>query len=317
MPTLTLELLQQEIDYASANNDLAGAFEAYNIILDWLNRKGLAKSNPREYSQYLDYLMKLKFLALNYFDDVQDYSDLLKNYFSLSQEIPGFDLWAKLEAQLVSMRDVGARDIFKAKLRAALEKSDSLLIKRQKYNSADLPSKVSEWIKDFVINLGLDHFDKLKKMEYLANSKYIRLLAEEDKEKIKNLLNIYEKLKLSSKTPAGYENAVVMDFDGKKFIFNHGEVEEVSKEALKQILNEGSKQPISGESAAEDDLFIDRPESSVSLESSALSVNPIVELEQVLKDYPSSSLEHKVISQEISRLKVLEFKQAQKSDAKK
>jgi len=314
MSTLTLELLQQEIEYASTNDDLPGAFEAYNIVRDWLNRKDLVKSNPREYSQYLEYLMKLKFLTLNYFDDVQEYYELLKNYFALSQEIPGFDLWAKLEAQLVSMNDINERDNFKAKLREALEKSESLLFKRQKYNEAAMPIKVSEWIKDFIVNLGLDRFDKLKKMEYLANGKYVRLLNNEDKDKIKNLLDIYEKLKLSSKLPAGYENTVAMNIDGKRILFSRGEVEEISKETLRQIQDQKAY------SSSGDDLFITPSGSAIpttTLEP-PVSDNPIVELEQALKDYPPSSLEHKAISQEISRLKVMEFKAAQqKTNAKK
>jgi hypothetical protein len=306
MPTLTLDVLQQEIDYAVANQDWQGAFEAYTIVKDWLVESGLIKTDSRAYSQYLDYLMKLKFLSLNYFDDTQDYYDLLKNYFSLALEIPDYDLWGRLETQLVSMVDVNARDTFKAKLREALENSSSSLFNRQKYNEAEIPHKVSDWIKDFVANLGLDRFDKLKKMEYLSNGKNIKLLSEEDKNKVKILLDIYEKLRLSSKTPEGYENSVMMNIDGKAIIFDRGEIEELPVNVLKSI---------------EDNRKEEMPApASVSNSSGITSLMPspsIPELETALKNYPPASLEHKAISQEISRLKVLELKRAQKSDAKK
>jgi len=34
MAKLTLDLLQQEIDYVIANNDFNGAFECYNLVKD-------------------------------------------------------------------------------------------------------------------------------------------------------------------------------------------------------------------------------------------------------------------------------------------
>ncbi len=315
MATLTLELLQQEIEYAALNNDWAGAFEAYNIVSRWLKGNDLVKNNPREYNQYLNYVVKLKFLALNYFDDVNEYYDLLKNYFSLSQEIPDFDLWSKLEVQLITLKNINERDAFKNKLKDALEKSDNLLIgRRAETEDSSAPHKVSEWIKDFIVNLGLDSFDKLKKMEYIANGKYIKRLTEAEKNKVRNLLDVYEKLRFSSKTPAGYENSVVMNIDGKTIIFNHGEIEEVSKDFLKQIQDK----KISPQS--QDNLLInsqsDQPAPAPSPAAEFLA-NPLVELEQALQNYSPGSLEYKALGQEISRLKKAELRQAQKSDALK
>lgn len=318
MVNLPINLLQQEIDEVILNDDLNGAFECYNLLKGWLERSGLVKSQPGEYARYHDYLIKLKFLSLNFFDGVDDYYDLLKNYFPLSQDIKDFDLWSKLETQLVYLSDLKERDAFKNKLKEALEKSDSLLIGHQKYSDeTGMPHKVSEWIKDFVANLGLDDFDKLKKAEYLASGKYIKMLAEDEKNKVKNLLDIYEKLRISSRQPNGYENTVVMNMDGKQFIFDHGEVEAISTNAINSV-----KEAKGQSGVIKDDLFLDKPAQSSRPVATPAPLSELAELEQTIGNYSPASLEFKAVKQEISRLKAAAFKRAQKSvgsqsDAKK
>lgn len=287
-----LDLLQQEINYVTDNNDFQGAFECYNLVKSWLEKNNLAKVSPEEYGQYYNYLMKLKFLCLNYFDDIEEYKELLDKYFALATEIPAFDLWDKILARLVSISDLEARSKFKADLREALERSGSFLISRQKYNDAEIPYKVSEWIKDFIVNLGLDKFDKVKKAEYLANGRFIKLLKDEDQNKVRNLLDLYEKLKLSSKTPEGYENSVLMNIDGQDIIFEQGNVETIgANNSLKKI-------KINTEN--EDNLEMDL--------TNEISGPSLRELEETLKNFSPASLEYKAVSQEISRLKKKETK---------
>ncbi|MFA5754116.1 MAG: hypothetical protein WC905_02005 [Patescibacteria group bacterium] len=311
MPELTTTLLQQEIDYVLTYGDFGGAFESYNIVKDRLEESGLAKSSPSRYRQYRDYLMKLKFLSLEYFNDLDDYYELIKDYFPLALEMDGFDLWSKLEIYLVSVGNLEVRDVFKQKIREALDKSDSLLVNRQKYNNPEMPAKVGEWTKDFIINLGLDSFDKVKKMEYLSSGKFIRLLDKADKEKIKALLDIYEKLMLSSKTKEGYENSVVMNLDGKPVIFNRGTVEEVrGLDEIRKVADAISSDiPVSAPAVASSDVLPDILSDTPSIPAAPASnvpsatISHTAELETMLKNYPPDSLEYKAVSQEILRLK--------------
>jgi len=260
--------------------------------------------------------MKLKFLSFNFLDSIDERVDLIKNYLGLALEIPNFDLWGKVETELISIRDLDERDAIKAKIVEALEKCGSILISRQKYTNQGTPRQVSEWIKNFVANLGLGKFDKLQKVEYLSNNPIIRTLDANDREKVKNLLDIYEKLRLSSKTPEGYENSVLMTVNGKTIIFNHGNVEEVSSgiNKVKKIINEEKNSD-----ALSEDFKSESANDAISPISTTLPtppVSPLAELENLLKNYSENSLEHKAISQEISRLKIAEFKRAQKSDQK-
>lgn len=311
MPELTLELLQQEIDYVITNNDFNGAFECYTLVKNWLSKSGPSKNSP-EYAQYNNYLIKLKFLSFNFLNDIDERVDLIKNYFGLVLEIPQFDIWAKLETELISISNLDERDAFKAKMREALEKCDSILISRQKYADQETPRKVSEWTKNFVANLGLDKFDKVKKLEYLSNNRVIKVLDTADKDKVKMLLDIYEKLRISSKTPEGYENSMLMNIDGKMIIFNHGNVEEVTDINKIKKINTREK----GMDALNEDYNSVSTTDILTSAQPSPPTSPLAELENLLKNYPENGLEHKAISQEISRLKSAEFKRVQKADQK-
>lgn len=308
MPQITLELLQQEIDYVIANSKFGDAFECYNLLKNWLEKSGPVKNTP-EYMAYNNYLIKLKFLSFNYLSNINEQAELLREYFPLSLEIDQFIFWEKLETEIISIDDLDERDAFKKKMYEALEKCDSNLISRQKYDNQEIPRRVGEWTKSFVANLGLDEFDKLKKMEYLSHNQFVQMLDVEDKNKVKELLDIYEKLRISSKTPEGYENSVVMNMDGKEIVFNHGRVEEVSGiEKIRAITSKETGQTKSS--------LVTARASMPTTPSVTPAVSPLIELTEVLKTYSQDSLEHKAVSQEISRLKRSEFKQSQKTDAK-
>jgi hypothetical protein len=305
MTKLPFELLQNEIDYVIRNNEFQDAFESYGLVKKWLDESGLVK-NSSEYVQYNNYLMKLKFLSFNYLSNIGERLELLKNYFPLALEIEQFNLWEKLEIELISISDLDERDSFKEKIGESLEKCDEVLINRQKYINQEIPRKVSEWIKNFVVNLGLDKFDAVKKIEYLNNSQYLKILDTVDKNKVRVLLDIYEKLKISSRSPEGYENLVLMNIDGKSVIFNHGRLEEVSDiDKIKKVS--------ALEGPASNDVLSDTPPSSVltSKETLTISEKPKIiprttELEEILDSYSPASLEYKAISQEIMRLKKTE-----------
>lgn len=322
MPELSIELLESEISYANENSDFQGAFESYQIASDWLKAQKISK-NSAEYAKYLECLTKLKLICLNYFDNPDDYVDILKNHFSLSFQIPNFNLWGKLETELVYISDLDERDKIKKQFKEALEKCENTLTSG--YSEPNMPRKVNEWIKNFIANLGLDKFDTVKKVEYISNGQFIKNLKEEDKKKVLVLMDIYEKLSLSSRTKEGYENSVLMDIDGKKVIYNRGTIEEVNKfdnlvdfEAAPQPKNTPIATPSANQPA----------KSAVEPNNQTLPTNQIVspkvempsgssELEQALKNYSPSSLEYKAIKQEIERQNKADKTAKPKLDVKK
>ncbi len=326
MEKLDFNLLKDEIKYVINNQAFNEAFECYNLVEDWLQRTNIKHDDSRSYNIYQDYLIKLKFLALNFFE-TGEYPELLKDYANLAFEISGFNLWEKIETELIAMEDVDARDDLKQKLKTALEQCNNILTSSSQDGN---PKYVSEWIKDFVVNLGLDKFDKLKKAEYLTNGKSLKSLADSDKDKVKSLLDLYENLNLSSTEKEGYENSVMMNIDGAPVIFHRGNVEILKPIDVKVEENDNNKNISDVLGDAKSNLKVDSTlapvatsvEPSVTQETvnsilSEPAQKPIVprttELEEILNSYSPSSLEYKAISQEILRLK----KASARKDAKR
>jgi hypothetical protein len=313
MQDLSFNLLQQEIEYVSLNHNFQDAFEAHKIIMEWLTKNDIKKNDFSAYLKYLGYVNKLKFLCLNYFDNVNDYAELLKNDFSLIFEIPDFDLWNKIEIYLVAISDVKRRDEIKEKLKAALFHCENNLIDVSKYSEGVTLNKVSDWLKDFIASLGLNKIDSVKKNEYLMNGKYTKSLKVDDKERVKILLDIYEKLNLSSQTKEGYENTVLMQLDGKDVIFNHGEIEDIKQLNVKSnrklvddiLADKKSSTAIAAATIKESPVMTSSPFKIPSVPEK-INIPRTTELEEILDSYSPASLEYKAISQEIMRLKKTE-----------
>lgn len=312
MEKLDFNLLKQEIDYVINNQAFNEAFECYNLVKNWVDNTNIKSVDPDDYKLYQNYLVKLKFLALNFFN-IDEYPELIKNYANLAFEISGYNIWDKLETEIIAMEDINQRDEFKKKIKLALEQCLGNLTD---LNRPEQPRKISEWVKDFVINLGVDRFDKLKKAEYLSSGKSIKNLSNGDKEKVKTLLNIYENLSLSSKTKEGYENSVLMNINGIPVIFHRGEIEEIRKNDIEEINREKTVDILADQkvpSAADNQLkeitpveiFNPTPVSSIATPEKQ-NIPRTTELEEILDSYSPASLEYKAISQEIMRLKKTE-----------
>jgi hypothetical protein len=307
MAKLDFNLLKQEIDYVINNQAFNEAFECYNLVKNWIDDTNIKSVAPEDYRLYQNYLIELKFLALNFFD-INEYPELIKNYANLAFEIPGYNLWEKLETEIIAMEDINQRDEFKKKIKLSLEQC---LENLTALNRPEQPRKISEWIKDFIINLGIDEFDKLKKAEYLANSQSIKNLSGGDKEKVKELLGIYENLSLSSKLKEGYENSVLMNIDGSPVIFHRGKVEELRKIDVSEIDERKTDDVLSDAKplpAASNDSPVETPSFSETptIPEKPKNIPRTTELEEILDSYSPASLEYKAISQEIMRLKKTE-----------
>lgn len=307
MAKLDFNLLKQEIDYVINNQAFNEAFECYNLVKNWVDNTNIKSVAPEDYKLYQDYLIELKFLALNFFD-TDEYPELIKNYANLAFEIPGYSLWEKLETEIIAMEDINQRDEFKKKIKLSLEQClENLTV----LNRPEQPRKISEWIKDFIINLGIDEFDKLKKAEYLANSRSIKSLSSKDKEKVKELLDIYENLSLSSKLKEGYENSVLMNIDGSPVIFHRGKVEELKKidiSGINEVKTDDVLSDVKPISIVSKNLPIEDPSSpeAPAVHEKPKNIPRTTELEEILDSYSPASLEYKAISQEIMRLKKTE-----------
>ncbi len=251
------------------------AYQYYKVLKLYIknNNKNI---NPDSINKYKKLLVKLKFLSLNFFDDWNEINDLLKNHFEIIYDIDYYDIWEKLKINLAVIYDLDERDKIKKQLKNTLLNCDRNILQRKKYDKfINFPLSVQDWLKDYNVNLGIKEVDNLKRTQYLINGENIKKLNKEDKEKIKIIFDLYEKLKISSNSRKGLEEEVPVTINGKFFIFRNGEAEEVPNSIFEMIR---------------------------SIKIGNEKETNLAELEQMLNKYPSGSLEYKVIQEEIEKL---------------
>ena len=251
-------------------------FLYYKGLKEFIEINNFKEKSPKEYRIYYNYQLKLKFLSLNFFDDWNEINKLLKNHFEIVYDIDYYNIWEKLKINLVAIYDLDKRDEIKKQIKNTLLNCNRKILEKKKYNKfLNFPLSVQDWLKDYNVNLGFKDVDNLKRAQYLINSENTKRLNSEDRNKIKILFDLYEKLKISSNSQKGFEESVPMMINGKFVIFKDGETEEVSNDLFEMIRSIKIK----------DD-----------------SGNNFAELKQMLNKYPSGSLEYKVIQEEIEKL---------------
>lgn len=272
----TIKEIKQKVDEFSEYDDFRGAYECYKELKEKLEESRLKQTDPKLYGQYYNLLVKLKFLSLNFFDDWGEVEKLLKNHFEAVYNINYYNLWNKLKINLLTVPDLKKRDEIKNSLKKALLSCNRIIIDKEKNKDIkNFPKTVAEWLNDFNINLGIGKIDNLKKIKYLTNGENVKKLSERDKNRIKYLLNLYEKLKFSSLTPQGFEEDVPIVIEGKFYIFKQGVLEPIGHE----------ERTLSGIPKSEEEKSLD-------------------ELKQMAKQYEPGSLERKAIEEEMRKLGV-------------
>lgn len=295
-------------------------YQKLNKLLD--DHPNLKSDNLDLFNKYKNILIQLQFTSLNFFEE-KDWIDLLKNYLNIALDIEELDLREKLKTVLVFYRDFNIRDNLKKKFLASISSCKQPIIRGYKIDG--MPVKISEWINNLIINLGMPPFDLLKKQEYLTNNDFVKNLSQEDKQKIRKLLDLYEYLSLSSNTKEGNENVVPMKLNNKFIILDQGNVKELDKELKDELLigNEAGfsknkenalsknniKKTIVNNSKVNDILTDSTNNKNIDNNTGLLEISS---LEASLKNYSPASLEYKAIKQELGRLERLTPKEKTK-----
>jgi len=286
------QLAEEFIKY----NELNGAFRLYEELGKLID--SLPAKHPN-LDKYRRIQKRLKAFAISFFEE-DDYFDLIKNDFEYIFDLPDYDFWERVKLLLMLTPNFEARDKLKTRFRQALGDCRRPLLASGVKD--DMPKAVGDWIKDFVIHLGPGKIDPVKKQEYLASG-FPKQLDADGRVRVRRLLDLYEKLNLSSLEKDGMENSVPMQIDEDFFVLDQGSVQELGND-MKAVKS------VKGQAAPLADILSDKPAASVP-ENPSLS--PLQMLEEEIKKYPPSSLEYKAISQEIMRFqKAAARKNAQK-----
>lgn len=287
--------LNKLIDKISLEENSRVAYQLYKKIDSFLvENKDLKKEDNIKYRKLERLQKKCQFLALNHFDNWQEIYTLIEEDFALVFTLPEYNFWNKLKNNLIYISDIEERDKIKDRLRKALSRCNDRIINSSEYKG-DVIEKVSDWIKDFVVNFGPDkEIDKVKKAEYLNNGTNLKKINRQDREKIIALLNFYEVLGLSSASPLGMEETAVFSIDGKSHILSRRGLEDLS-----YLISKIEKIKIPQESSLSN---IDK-DTDHQVKSSEGKKAKIKELQKLSLDYDLNSLEFKALQEEINNLR--------------
>jgi hypothetical protein len=300
------KLLKEVVDYIVLNDDQPKAFELLGIL-----KKAVSfcvkelKADLKLANFYQEAILKLSFIALPSLDEKAIIS-LFKNYFCHQFNIEGYDIKRKINAKLISIILLSARDQFKISLKQALLEND------EKVSNKSGAKTVKEYLQDYVSKIGIDSHDKLERAQYIMEIKNSKDINNQEYERLKLLFNIFDFINSSSEQPEGFEEEYPVIVKGKLNIFRKGALEPVtSKKDIEEILNDYNYQPESDDNT--EDALIDHVDqaSIPNQEVQAISSpSRVAELEKIIKNYSPASLEYKAINQEISRLKKSETKES-------
>ncbi|MBI4779189.1 hypothetical protein HY797_01915 [Candidatus Falkowbacteria bacterium] len=245
--------------------------------------KGFKDRNYELYRLYKEIIIKMKWVGLPIMSEnmaIDYFQNNLTKIFNISWYNLE-NLWRKLTTILLSIMVFGERDKFKKNLiQALLNNQEKITGKKIIVNNQEKQPTVANWMQDYISVLGTGKINKLARTQYLINGKNTKDLNEQEKNRIKLLFDIYEKLKLSSLTIEGVEEEIPVDEDEIKGIIIGGVFETFKEE--KVLYHEAAK----------------KAEPRIKTEAE----NNLAELRRMAANYPPGSFERKAIEEEIDRV---------------
>lgn len=269
-----LASLEYVVSVILKRNDVQNA----SILLKVLNeaiaiRKGELEANKEVYDFYKEVLIKLKFIAFQLLDD-EECIDLIKNYFVWQFNLPDYDIREKLSGKLLNILTLEDRDKFKTGLKAALLGNNEKITSRAEIKT------IADWLRNYNAKLGVGIVDNLKRVEYMVGLTKVRGLEESHINWLKTLFDFYEAIKVSSLTPAGFDEEIPMVVDNKLQIFRRGILEPVKEVKISyRAIEKKSEPPVKSEVN-----------------------NDLAELKELVASFPPGSFERKTVEEEIERM---------------
>jgi hypothetical protein len=313
-----LNMVAESVDYIIDSDDQTNAQELIRIFSEALNQQEIkTKINSDILTFYTDIIVKLQFIALPLLEDKEVVGLLAKN-FTKQFKIADYNLLDKLHYKLLNIILIDDRNNLKQNLLKAILDNQEIIVPSGQIK------KISEWLKNYVSSVSLDNSDKLVRAQYLVSLKSNKDISLKDYNNLAVLFKFYDELNLPADSPQGLNEAPPVNVDGKLYIFRKGVMEPVlENREIDKVSVSLSNDEEDGELANQklvnqslsDTLTSGTAQSSIDqpVPQAAPAPDPLTDLEQAIKNYSPDSLEYKAIKQEINRLKVSEFKQAQKS----
>ncbi|HEX9664223.1 MAG TPA: hypothetical protein VGA49_00160 [Patescibacteria group bacterium] len=301
-------------------NDEQEAGWFYRNIGQLVEETPRLKNNYPDINQaYQSMIIKAGFIGLPLLS-AENILDLMENNFTAIFEVQKinefYSVWEKVKTKLVGIIQYEDRDVFKKKIRETLLRNkEKITAQKITVQGTEVEPTIGSWLKDYNAALGLGPVNRVKQAEYLTDSKNIKNVSLEEKDKLKMLFNFYEKLKYSSMTPEGLEENVQAEIGRKPMVFREGELIEAydynTLQGLKGLVEAGL---VPGVSKVEDlhPAFVEALQRGKKTQDKKTKEAKIV---KQTKSELVDKLKFKPAEEDALQAKVLDLTQATKKDS--
>lgn len=226
--------------------------------------------------------------------------DLFENSIQLYylEMIDYADLWQLIRAKLVTMFDVDERNNFKKQLSKLLLRNKNLITKiALERDGKEHEPSIDQWLIDYTSFVGIKSVDAVKMNEYFTVNNNFKKLSDEDKNIVRQLIILYERLKKSSADPEGLEEKVTIFEDGKLMVFREGRFEDLDPRISKLMkdLKKDEKTGLLAEKEDSSGLLADSEEQEIGFAETKQDSAP-EDQKEVIKAYQGDLKKEKAIS---------------------
>lgn len=162
----------------------------------------------------------------------RDMVEVMEYDFPLSFSLEGYRIRDHIIRYLTQYIDLDLRNAEREKMVAILQKSEAVLTKTNiPRGSYELRGTVSAWITDFLRAMNTSREQKVEAFavnKYLVSGEATRRLTDEERVRVRTLIQLFSYLMLPSDSDEGFEQSILFDGpDGKQYVYNQGVMEEV------------------------------------------------------------------------------------------
>ncbi|KKU13013.1 MAG: hypothetical protein UX17_C0030G0013 [Parcubacteria group bacterium GW2011_GWC2_45_7] len=202
--------------------DRAGAFEFARAIQELLKNPEL---NAEVRPLYEDAERDALFAAIPVLPDREVLQGLEKHLaYYLGQE--NYDLLSVIKSKLSGIDIVEERDAFRAMLRDSLMNADGKISEKIELLDGSQEGSPRNWLSYYLQTVGGVIPDTFKRTEFIA-SRPVEHAKPVEQARLKRLIELFDYLRLSSATGAGFEEELVADFDERIMILQDGKVTQI------------------------------------------------------------------------------------------
>lgn len=208
------------------------AFNLINAIEKFLkNNPTFPKDEEDLYKRLEKIHIKLKFIAISFLSE-KDIIDLLQYHYVEVYELDLnlYNLWDKIVNKLLTILFLTDRDNFKINLQIALlNNNQNLTETKPVLGGKEQEPSVKNWILDYKNQVGDEPVDEIEISRYLNSADNPSKLETIEKKRLEYLVKFFEKLKISSFDPKGFEESFLIKRGNRYYLYSNGILEDISK----------------------------------------------------------------------------------------